>query len=140
MVASDMTQSLSAQNLTGIWHGLYSYRDGRPSVSFVATLIETGSLVSGTTHEQGDRKRGLNQTLYATLLGRRQGVSVTFLKTYERAGPRYYSAVAYEGTLSGDGIEIEGGWLIPGNSSGRFLMIRSAGKEEAVRRKAFERA
>lgn len=135
-----MTQGLSAQNLTGIWHGLYSYADGRPSVSFVATLIETGSTVSGTTHEPSDRKGGLNQALYATLLGRRHGASVTFLKTYERARPRYYSTIAYQGMLSGDGTEIEGGWLIPGNSSGKFLMIRSAGKEEAVRRKAFVRA
>ncbi len=135
-----MTQSPSAQNLTGIWHGLYSYVDGRPSVSFVATLIEAGSTVSGTTHEPSDRRGSLNQALYATLLGRRQGASVTFLKTYERAGPRYFSTIAYQGMLSGDGTEIEGGWLIPGNSSGKFLMIRSAGKEEAVRRKAFVRA
>ena len=135
-----MTQGPSAQNLTGIWHGLYSYVDGRPSVSFVATLIEAGSTVSGTTHEPSDRQGSLNHALYATLLGCRQGASVTFLKTYERAGPRHYSAIAYQGMLSGDGTEIEGGWLIPGNSSGKFLMIRSAGKKEAVRRKAFVRA
>src|SRR5215469_9395236 len=136
MVTSEMPLTSTAQNLTGIWHGLYSYADGRPSVSFVATLIEAGSMVSGTTHEPGHRKGSLNRTLYATLSGRRQGASVTFLKTYERPGPRYYSTVAYQGILSGDGTEIEGGWLIPGNSSGKFLMIRSAGKEEAVRRKA----
>jgi hypothetical protein len=38
-----------------------------------------------------------------------------------------------------DGTEIEGRWILPG-SSGKFLMVRSAGKEEAVTRKAFERA
>ncbi len=137
---TNMTPKPNAQNLTGIWHGLYSYLDGRPSVSFVATLIETGATVSGTTHEPSDREGEPNATLYATLLGRRQGASVAFLKTYNRAGPRYFSAIAYQGMLSGDGTEIEGGWLIPGDSSGKFLMIRSAGKEEAVRRKAFERA
>ena len=45
------------QNLTGVWHGLYSYPDG-VSVSFVATLIESGSSLSGSTHEPsvlGDR-------------------------------------------------------------------------------------
>jgi hypothetical protein len=135
-----MTQEPSAQNLTGIWHGLYSYLDGRPPVSFVATLIETGTTVSGTTHEANDGQGEPNATLYATLMGRRQGASVGFLKTYDRAGPRYFSAVAYQGMLSGDGTEIEGGWLIPGDSSGKFLMIRPAGKAEAVRRKAFERA
>jgi hypothetical protein len=135
-----MAQESGAQNLTGIWHGLYSYPDRRPSVSFVATLIEAGSTVSGTTHEPSDREGGPNRTLYATLSGRRQGASVTFLKTYDRAGPRYRSTVAYQGMLSADGTEIEGGWLIPGSYAGKFLMIRSAGKAEAVRRKAFERA
>jgi hypothetical protein len=135
-----MTQAPSSQNLTGIWHGLYSYLDGRPSVSFVATLIETGTTVSGTTHEPSDGEGEPNATLYATLTGRRQGASVTFLKTYDRAGPRYLSAVAYQGMLSGDGTEIEGAWLIPLGSWGKFLMIRSAGKAEIVRRKAFERA
>ena len=38
------------QNLTGVWHGLYTYPDG-VSVSFVATLIESGSSLSGSTHE-----------------------------------------------------------------------------------------
>jgi hypothetical protein len=109
-------------------------------VSFVATLIEAGRTVSGTTHEPNDRKGGSNGTLYATLRGRRQDASVTFLKTYERSDPRYHGTIAYQGMLSGDGTEIEGGWLIPGNWSGKFLMIRSAGKEEAVRRKAFQRA
>jgi hypothetical protein len=135
-----MPPASNAQNLTGIWHGLYSYTDGRPSVSFVATLIETGSTVSGTTHELSNRKGSLNQALYATLLGRRQGASVTFLKTYERPNPRYHSTIAYQGVLSSDGTEIEGGWLIPGSGSGKFLMIRSAGKEEAVRRQASVRA
>jgi hypothetical protein len=135
-----MTQVPSPQNLTGVWHGLYSYLDGRPFVSFVATLIETGTTVSGTTHEPGDGPDEPNATRYATLTGRRQGASVAFLKTYDRAGPRYFSAIAYQGMLSGDGTEIEGGWLIPGDSWGKFLMIRSAGKAEAAKRKAFERA
>jgi hypothetical protein len=135
-----MTQAPSPQNLTGIWHGLYSYLDGSPSVSFVATLIESGTTVSGTTHEPSDRQGEPKATLYATLKGHRQGASVAFLKTYDRAGPRYLSAIAYQGMLSGDGTEIEGAWLIPGDSWGKFLMIRSAGKSEAVRRKAFEQA
>jgi hypothetical protein len=135
-----MTQAPSPQNLTGIWHGLYSYLDGRPSVSFVATLIETGTTVSGTTHEPSDGQGETNATLCATLTGRRQGATVAFLKTYDRAGPRYFSSIAYQGMLSGDGTEIEGGWLIPGGSYGKFLMIRSAGKAEAVTRKAFEQA
>jgi len=135
-----MTQSPSPHSLTGIWHGLYSYLDGRPSVSFVATLIEAGTTVSGTTYEPSDGPGEASATLYATLTGRRQGASIAFLKTYNRAGPRYFSAVAYQGMLSGDGTEIEGGWRIGGDSWGKFLMIRSAGKAETVKRKAVERA
>ena len=39
-----------AQDLTGVWNGLYSYPDGL-SVTFVATLIESGGALSGSTHE-----------------------------------------------------------------------------------------
>jgi hypothetical protein len=38
--------------------------------------------------------------------------------------------------VSGDGMEIEGRWRIPG--IWKFLMVRSRGKEESVVRKAFE--
>ena len=134
-----MTSSPPPLNLTGIWHGLYSYPFGRPPVSFVATLIETASTVSGTTHEPCTIGGNPNETLYAMLLGDRRNSTVAFVKTYDGANPRY-GTVAYEGTLNPDGTEIEGRWTVPGNWSGKFLMIRSAGKEESVKRKAFERA
>ena len=38
-----MSRKPSPQNLTGVWHGLYSYPYNRAPVSFVATLIEAGS-------------------------------------------------------------------------------------------------
>ena len=40
------------QNLTGVWNGLYTYPSDR-STSFVATLIDSGGSLSGTTHESG---------------------------------------------------------------------------------------
>ena len=61
------------------------------------------------------------------------------MKTYDGANP-HYGIVAYEGTLSRDGTEIEGRWIVPGNWSGKFLMVRSAGKAETVSRSVFERA
>jgi hypothetical protein len=134
-----MSEKPSPQNLTGVWHGLYSYPYNRAPVSFVATLIEAGSTVSGTTHEPCDMGGRPNDTLYATLLGRRQASTVSFLKTYDGANP-HYGRVTYEGTLSADGTEIEGRWIVPGSWSGKFLMVRSPGKEEAVTRKVFERA
>jgi hypothetical protein len=127
--------SARAGSLTGVWHGLYSYPREGGSVSFVATLIENGTSVSGTTHEpcQG------GGILFATLMGSRHCGVVSFTKTYEGANP-LYGRVAYEGRLSGDHTEIEGRWTIPGAWSGKFLMIRPAGKEAEVARKAVLRA
>jgi hypothetical protein len=110
------------QNLTGVWNGLYSYADGR-SVTFVATLIDSGSMLSGSTHEPcigGDCPAA---TLFATLTGSRSGSAVTFRKTYEAASPRW-GTVNYEGRLNADATEIEGRWTIPGVWSGKFMMIR----------------
>jgi hypothetical protein len=134
-----MPKGPSAASLTGIWHGIYSYPIPRAPVSFVATLIETASAVSGTTHEPCTIGGGPNEILYATLLGSRQHSAVAFVKTYDGANPSY-GTVAYEGMLSPDGTEIEGRWTVTGNWSGKFLMIRPAGKTEAVARIVFERA
>src|ERR1700678_31898 len=131
-----MTERPSAQNLTGVWHGTYSYATDRVPMSFVATLIETGSTVSGTTHEPCAFGGSPNEILYATLSGSRQDSAVAFVKTYDGANP-HYGTVVYEGTLSRDGTEIEGRWMVPGNWSGKFLMIRSAGRTEAVVRTVF---
>ncbi len=128
------------QSLTGVWHGLYTYPHGCGSVSFVATLIETETWLTGSTHEPrvgGDQPGGM---LYATLLGSRNGSAVTFVKTYDAAAGANYGTVTYEGTLSGDGTEIEGRWNIPGVWSGKFLMIRSQGTAATLGHKAFERA
>jgi hypothetical protein len=134
-----MLKGSSAASLTGIWQGIYSYPIPRAPVSFVATLIETASAVSGTTHEPCSIGGGPNEILYATLLGNRQHSAVAFVKTYDGANP-HYGTVAYEGTLSSDGTEIEGRWIVAGNWSGKFLMVRPSGRTEAVARTVFERA
>jgi hypothetical protein len=112
------------QNLTGVWNGLYSYPDGR-SVTFVATLIDSGSTLSGSTHEPCVGGDCPSATLFATLMGSRSGSAVSFRKTYEAAGPRF-ATVNYEGRLNADATEIEGRWSIPGVWSGKFMMIRPA--------------
>jgi hypothetical protein len=128
-----------ADSLTGIWHGVFSYPHERSPVSFVATLIEAGRALSGTTHEPCAVGGRPGETLFAMLDGSRQDSAVAFVKTYDGANP-LYRTVAYEGRVSGDRTEIEGRWTIPGVWSGRFLMIRSPGKGEKVARKAYLRA
>jgi hypothetical protein len=125
------------RDLTGVWNGLYTYQDGR-STSFVATLIESGGALSGTTHEPGALRGSPAATLYASVSGCRRDASVTFTKTYDRPDVFHQSPVLYEGALNGDGTEIEGRWTIVKVWSGKFLMIRSPGQEMKVSRKAFE--
>jgi hypothetical protein len=111
-----------SQDLTGVWNGLYSYPDGR-SVAFVATLIESGRTVTGSTHEPCVGRDCPARTLLASLMGSRNGSAVSFRKTYEAAGPRF-GTVNYEGRLNSEATEIEGRWMIPGVWSGKFMMIR----------------
>lgn len=126
------------RNLTGVWNGLYTYPDGR-STAFVATLIESGGALSGTTHEPGTVGADLGATLYASLAGARHDSSVGFTKTYDRADDFHRSPIVYQGALNGDGTEIEGRWTIAKVWSGKFLMIRSPGQAEKAERKAFAR-
>jgi hypothetical protein len=127
-----------ARSLTGIWNGLYTYPDGR-STSFVATLIEAGGALSGTTHEQSTLPSSPSATLFANLTGARRGCAVTFTKTYDAHDLMHRSPILYEGTLNADATEIEGRWTIVSVWSGKFLMIRPAGEEVKAARKALER-
>lgn len=126
------------RNLTGIWNGLYTYADGR-STPFVATLIEAGSSLTGTTHEASTLGDNPDATLFARLVGSRRDAAVNFTKTYDHPDPLHRSPIIYEGALNGDGTEIEGRWTIIKVWSGKFLMIRSPGQEVKASRKAFER-
>jgi hypothetical protein len=124
-----------ANNLTGIWQGLYTYSSGS-SVSFVATLIDSGGFLTGSIHETSIWD---SSTICATVDGGRDGRAVSFLKTYQNAGPGYRAPVRYEGTLNDDATEIEGRWTISRAWSGKFLMIRPAGKAAEVEHKQSER-
>ena len=116
----------NAQNLTGVWQGLYTYPNGE-SVSFVATLVDSSGALSGSTHEPCARAVSSSGTLYATLAGSRSGSAVAFRKIYDGNVP-HYRAVDYAGTLNADATEVEGRWVIRGVWLGKFPMIRPAWK------------
>jgi hypothetical protein len=124
------------RNLTGVWNGLYTYRDGR-STSFVATLIESGGSLSGTTHEPSTTAPGA--MLLGSLVGARSDSAVTFTKTYEQPDVFHRSPIRYEGVLNSENTEIEGRWTIMRLWSGKFLMVRSPGQATKAERKAFAR-
>jgi hypothetical protein len=127
------------RNLTGVWNGLYTYQDGR-FTSFVATLIDSGGALSGTTHEPGTVGGRPGATLCANLAGFCRGGAVAFTKVYEQPDGLHRSPILYDGALNGDGTEIEGRWTIVGVWSGKFLMIRPGNRAAEVSRKAFEKA
>ena len=126
--------STERANLTGTWHGQFTYADYRQPVFFVATLVESAGWIDGTTQEP---RPVTGETICATIGGRRSGSTVTFVKTYQDP-PRGYGVVNYAGTLNTDGTEIEGSWQISRDWSGRFLMIRSSGTEASVTREVSE--
>jgi hypothetical protein len=127
------------RNLTGVWNGLYTYPNGR-STAFVATLIESAGLLSGTTHEQSTLGKNPNAMLFASVAGSRHDATVFFTKTYDRPDELHRSPIVYEGALNGEGSEIEGRWTITGIWSGKFLMIRSPGQQAKASREVFERS
>jgi hypothetical protein len=124
-------------SLTGLWNGLFSYPRRYDPTQFVAILIQSGSSLSGTTHESCAIEGIFGGVLYATLQGQRDGSVVTFVKTYDGTGGWTHS-VKYEGVLNDVGTEIEGNWRVPGVWSGKFLMVRSSAEEESIVRRAYE--
>ena len=128
----------SPLNLTGVWHGLYSYPVAMAPVPFVATLSDQGGWFDGTTEETGTVGDAEGRTLIASLQGRRSGRSITMLKIY-RGPSAYYDSVHYAGDLNEDGTEISGTWRIADNWSGTFLMIRQRAAATARSRETAER-
>ncbi|MEO8927324.1 MAG: hypothetical protein ABI306_09185 [Caulobacteraceae bacterium] len=128
-----MTRGGGDLDLSGIWHGRFSFPRNFEPVSFAATLAESDTWLSGSTEEVGMRGEAAGKTIGATLQGRRHGSAVAFLKTYD-ALLRGYDAVRYDGAVNAEATEVVGRWTIPGNWSGAFLMIRASGITDAVAR------
>ncbi|MBV9929494.1 MAG: hypothetical protein JO013_00950 [Alphaproteobacteria bacterium] len=125
-----------ADDLTGRWHGFYTYADGR-SCAFEAQVRDHGGELVGVTHEVAEFGPAAGGTLTASIEGRRKGSAVDFAKTYDDVALAHY-AIHYAGTLGDGGNEIEGTWSVPGVHSGTFLMIREGGIEAEEEREAAE--
>ena len=117
-------------DLTGVWQGLYSYQDGKP-VPFLATLIDSGPYLTGSTFETTMVGFRPNETASAFIDGTKRAHHVAFVKTYDGAGGWDHS-VSYDGAVNGEGTEIEGLWQLPEGMSGPFLMRRDTGKANEV--------
>lgn len=133
----DQPSTSSPLNLTGVWHGLYSYPVAMPSVPFVATLSDQGGWFDGTRRSAASATRRAG-ALTASLQGRRSGRSITMLKIYHRASV-HNDSVRYVGDLNEDSSEINGAWRVASNWSGTFLTIRQRAVATALSREAEER-
>ncbi len=122
-------------DVSGFWTGAYSYLPSLQTVEFTAILQDVLGTRSGVTEEPAPRRLAPLQRRTAMIQGRRTHWQLVWIKRYDvPTDAGYASAIVYEGTLSGDGLEIHGTWTIPGSISGSFLMIRAGGREAARER------
>ena len=118
-------------NLTGVWDGTF-VQPGEGTVTFLATLIDSGGALGGSVTEPCFSPGCPISTHNASIAGHRSGSAVSFVKRYEPPGYGY-KHVFYEGSVNADATEIDGRWTLPGNTAtGTFLMIRAGKPEQAV--------
>ncbi len=129
----DTDMSATEQSgLSGVWEGLFSYPRKFQPTPFTAVLLEFGSAISGAVHELCNNGPSTGTVLNAMITGTRLGSEVQFVKQYEAGQRGHGRPINYEGALNADATEIEGQWAIPGNWSGKFLMIRTSRPPEAI--------
>lgn len=126
-------------NLTGVWQGLYSYESIEEPVPFLATLLDTGTFLSGATHETCEISRRRKGSPTAIIDGTRRALQVSFTKKYD-GSDGWDHAVVYDGAAAQDGTEIVGRWILPEGITGHFLMVREGRKAEEIWVKKFVEA
>ena len=114
-------------DLTGRWRGIFSYPALLPPNGFEAEIRDVGGVVTGLITQPRESFEPPGPPRQATIDGRRDGDSLTFVKFYDdldRPTPHYH------GRIQPGGDEVNGEWTIPGDWSGTFIMIRE-GKASA---------
>ena len=120
-------------DLSGEWSGIYNYPQAFPPVAFAASLAEQGGWLTGEISEVTFRGKRA-----ASIQGRRAGLVVTWLKSYEHRDVSH--DIQYEGVVSADGQEISGRWTIFADWSGTFLMARKPRSAARRERRATAKA
>lgn len=114
-------------NLSGFWTGVYDYPRGlKEPVPFNAVITDTDGVLTGEIIEPNTFSSAMDRELFASLAGKRDGMSVTFVKTYEKV-PRGGHSLPYEGTLDSTCNRIEGTWRASPTWFGPFVMNRTTG-------------
>lgn len=113
-------------DMTGLWHGTYSYVDhARETTPFAANILDEGGHLSGTIIEpsHGEEQLFGGDDVEAVIAGARGGQAVDFTKTYQ--GVSWFHSVDYVGRLSADGRTVTGMWSVD-TVDGTFEMHRDA--------------
>ncbi|MEO0319404.1 MAG: hypothetical protein AAF199_00735 [Pseudomonadota bacterium] len=122
----------SVTDLSGEWSGCFRYLDDDQCETPFLMRLTMNSDAGAPRWAQsfaGDCSEPnldgfLADYLYAFIEGSIASDTVTFQKTYD--GSAYFAhSVLYVGTLSGDGLRIEGRWVIE-SLQGSFFMERTA--------------
>jgi hypothetical protein len=126
------------RNLTGLWHGTFSYPRLMAPTDFLLDLRDHNGSISGETHERSDQGPDRGRTISALVDGSRAGSEVRFTKRYDALHRR--TPIAYAGTLNDEATEIVGTWTIPGTWSGTFIMVRDQQRKADVAERIAEKA
>jgi hypothetical protein len=120
-------------DLTGRWTGVYFYPvdpvqnpfDDCPPTPFTAELRDSAGTVTGTTLEP-DVMYDSAAVIQSVIDGSHDGSTLRFVK-FSEAPEGFEDAIHYEGSISDDGLTIEGRWSILEGWSGTFRMQRQSG-------------
>jgi len=116
------TAAEAEPNLSGAWHGTYSYGNTTAIFPFEAELTDVAGKLGGRMAEANTLSSEPVDFLIANIDGERAADgSIAFTKTYDGTGGLYYS-VKYVGRLTGD--LIEGTWDSGPGMWGTFKMWR----------------
>jgi len=122
-------------DMTGLWHGTYSYVGySQGTMPFAANIFDGGGHLSGSIIEPASGEESLYvEEIEAMVAGARGGRSVDFTKTY--AGQVWTHSVDYVGQLSPDGQTVIGMWSVD-SLDGTFEMHRDLKLEELTDQEA----
>ncbi|MFT9383280.1 MAG: hypothetical protein ABF553_01580 [Acetobacter orientalis] len=116
------------RNLSGLWHGQFSYPRTFQPEFFTATLLDQAGSLSGSITDKVTDPTHATGVFLAHVRGQHVGADVHFSKQYESAARPH--RVRYTGQVNADGTEISGTWQIDGSWSGPFLMVRAQPSQE----------
>ncbi|HWA01848.1 MAG TPA: hypothetical protein VG841_16190 [Caulobacterales bacterium] len=113
--------SAFADDLSGVWQGLYWGAGNQPTLFQVTLHDDAGPGFTGSTVELNNFGNEGDPFLLATLEGEVSDANITFTKTYDGTGAISHS-VRYSGQIVSD-RRIVGTWAA-GGASGQFEMAR----------------